>query len=156
MARDLDPPTFDSPVALAPDGRHAYLALTTAGAPTLKMRHQPSAPRQLGIYEVDLGDGSRRAVVPPITGTDAYAPFVAGGSLYWIQATTDASIVVLPIAGGEGHTVAHDAMIPSWRPDGRRVGFTMGQWRLADWAPTGTGARWTWAGTAWPRASPNQ
>ena len=134
VGRDLDPPTFDSPVALAPDGRHAYLALATAGAPTPEVRHQPSAPRQLGIYEVDLSDGSRRAVVPPITGTDAYAPFVAAGSLYWIQATTDASIVVLPIAGGEGHTVAHDAMIPSWRPDGRRVGFAMGQWRLADWA----------------------
>ena len=134
VARDLDPPTFDSPVALAPDGRHAYIALATAGAPTPEVRNQPSAPRQLGIYEVDLGNGSRRAVVPPVTGTDAYAPFVAAGSLYWIQAITDASIVVLPIAGGEGRTVAHDAMIPSWRPDGRRIGFAMGQWRLADWA----------------------
>jgi Tol biopolymer transport system component len=134
VARDLDPPTFDSPLAIAPDGRHVYIALASARAPVPEVRHRPSAPRQLGIYEVDLGNGTRRAVVPPTPGTDAFAPFVAAGSLYWIQATTDASIVVLPIAGGNGRMVAHDAMIPSWRPDGRRVGFAMGQWRLADWA----------------------
>ena len=134
VARDLDPPTFDSRVAIAPDGRHAYIALASAGAPIPEMRHRPSAPRQLGIYELDLGNGSRRAIVPPRTGTDAFAPYVAAGSLYWTQATTDASIVVLPIAGGSARIVAHDAMIPSWRPDGRRIGFAMGQWRLADWA----------------------
>ena len=134
VARDLDPPTLDSPVAVAPDGRHAYVALASPGAPDPESRNRPVAPRQLGIYEVSLADGSRRAIVPPIRGTDAFAPYVAAGHLYWVQAATDASIVVLPISGGTAKPVAHDAMVPTWRPDGRRIGFAMGEWRWADWA----------------------
>jgi len=48
VARDLDPPTFDSPVALAPDGRHAYIALATAGAPAPEVRHRRAPPDNLG------------------------------------------------------------------------------------------------------------
>jgi dipeptidyl aminopeptidase/acylaminoacyl peptidase len=134
VAHDLDPPTLDSPLAVAADGRHVYVALASPGAPDREARHRPVAARQLGIYEVDLADGSRRAVVPPVKGADAYAPYVAAGHLYWVQATAEASIVVLPASGGEAKPVARDAMVPSWRPDGRRIGFAIGEWRWADWA----------------------
>jgi Tol biopolymer transport system component len=134
VARDLDAPTFTSPVPVAADGLHAYVALATAAAPDPEARHEPHADRQLGIYEVALADGSRRPVVRAAQGADAYAPSVAAGHLYWIQATTEASIVVLPIDGGHAGVIARNAMVPSWRPDGREVGFVSGEWRWADWA----------------------
>jgi Tol biopolymer transport system component len=134
LARDLDAPTFTSPVPVAPDGRRAYVALASPGAPDPELRHQPHAPRQLGIYEVDLTTGARRPVVPAQPGVDAYAPSVAAGHLYWVQAATDASVVVVPMAGGDARLAARGAEVPSWRPDGRQIGFTYGDWRWADWA----------------------
>lgn len=134
MARDLDAPTFTSPIPLAPDGRHAYVALATQGAPRPDARHQPYADRQLGIYEVDMTTGARHPIVPAKAGGDAYAPWVAAGYLYWTRAATDASIVVVPVTGGDAHVLARGAMVPSWRPDSRQIGFTYGDWRWADWA----------------------
>jgi Tol biopolymer transport system component len=136
VSADLDaPPVILSAVAVAPDGRHAYVALASAGNPAPEIRHQPHADRRLGIYEVDLSSGARRLVVPPpAAGGDAMAPSVGGGSLFWTRSMTDASVVVLPAAGGPAELVMREAFVPSWRPDGRQIGFSYGEWRWADWA----------------------
>ncbi len=134
VARDLDAPTlFSSPVAVAPDGRRAYVALAGSGAPSPEERHEPHANRQLSIYEVDLGTGNRHAVVPAPQEGDAFAPCVASGYLYWTHAASEASAVVVPTAGGTVGLVMHGAQVPSWRPDGRQIGFVYGDWRWVDW-----------------------
>ena len=134
VARDLDAPTLFSPVAVAPDGRRAYVALAGSGAPSPEARHEPHANRQLGIYEVDLGTGNRHAVVPAPREGDAFAPCVASGYLYWTHAVAEASAVVVPTAGGTVRLVMRGAEVPSWRPDGRQIGFVYGDWRWVDWA----------------------
>ena len=136
VAAGLDaPPEPPSPVAVAPDGREAYVALASPDNPAPEIRHEPHANRRLGIYGVDLASGARRLVVPPpSTGGDAMAPSVGGGSLVWTHTITDASVVVLPAEGGRAALVMRGAMVPSWRPDGRQIGFCYGDWRWADWA----------------------
>src|SRR6266550_2751554 len=128
LARDLDAPTLFSPVTVAPDGRRAYVALAGSGAPSPEVRHEPHANRQLSIYEVDLGTGNRHTVTPPREG-DAFAPCVASGYLYWTHAVAEASAVVVPTAGGTVRLVMRGAEVPSWRPDGRQIGFVYGDWR---------------------------
>ena len=134
VARDLDAPTLSSPVAVAPNGRSVYVALAGTGAPSPEVRHEPHAKRALGIYEVDLATGARRAVVPAPPAGDVFAPSVASGYLYWTRAASEASVVVVPAAGGTTRLVMRGAQVPSWRPDGRQVGFVYGDWRWVDWA----------------------
>ena len=136
IAPDLDaPPLPPSPIAVAPDGHHAFVALASAGNPAPESRHDPHADRRLGIYAIDLATGGRKLVVPPPKeGGDATAPSVGGGSLYWTRTRTDASVVVIPAAGGPAERVMRGAMVPSWRPDGSQIGFCYGDWRWADWA----------------------
>jgi Tol biopolymer transport system component len=134
VARDLDAPTYYSPLAVSQDGRRAYVALASAGAPALELRHQPYAPRRLGIYEVNLATGAREPVVPAPPEGEVFAPSIAAGHLYWTHTTTDDAIVVIPSAGGPARLVWRGAEVPSWRPDGRRIGFVYGEWRRADWA----------------------
>jgi len=134
IAEDLDANTQFSPISVAPDGRHAYVGLASAVAPVAEARHEPEADRRLSVYEIDLATGARRIVVPHPTNGEAYAPFVAGNFLYWMQSATDLSVVTVPITGGPTALVMHDAQVPSWRPDGRQIGFVYGNWRMADWA----------------------
>jgi Tol biopolymer transport system component len=133
-ARDLDAPTCSSPVAVGPDGRKAYLAVASSGTPAPELRHVPYARRRLGVYQVDLATGIRRAVVPAPEKGDAFAPSIAAGHLYWTHTTTDESIVVIPAMGGPARLVWRGGEVPSWRPDGRQIGFVYGESRLADWA----------------------
>jgi Tol biopolymer transport system component len=135
VAADLDaPPEPPSPMAVAADGGEVYVGLASAGNPDPESRHQPYANRRLGIYAIDLASGVRRLVVPPPAAGDAMAPSVGGGSLIWTRTSTDASIVVLPAEGGGAQLVIRGALVPSWRPDGRQIGFCYGDWRWADWA----------------------
>ncbi|HEX3232977.1 MAG TPA: hypothetical protein VHR41_02185 [Gemmatimonadales bacterium] len=136
VAADLDAaPSFVSPIAAAPDGLHAYVALASAGNPPPEIRHEPHADRRLGIYAIDLTTGARQLVVPPpAAGGDAMAPSIGGVSLFWTRTSSEASVVVLPAAGGPAELVVRGALVPSWRPDGRQIGFCYGDWRWADWA----------------------
>ena len=135
VAADLDAaPLPPSPVAAAPDGRRAYVALASARAPA---RAAPPAP--CGPPAGHLRDRPRHREAPagdpsPGEGGDAIAPSVGGGNLYWTVSRSDASVVVLPAAGGQAELVTRGALVPSWRPDGRQIGFSYGDWRWADWA----------------------
>ncbi len=43
-------------------------------------------------------------------------------------------MVVVPAAGAAARLVMRGAQVPSWRPDGRQIGFVYGDWRWVDWA----------------------
>src|SRR2546430_90245 len=129
VARDLDAPTLSSPVAVAPNGRSVYVALAGTGVPSPEVRHEPHAKRALGIYEVDLATGSRRAMVPAPEEGDAFAPSVGAGYLYWTHAASEASVVVVPAAGGAARLGLRGAQVPSCSPAGRQIGFGYGDWR---------------------------
>ncbi|MFQ5689139.1 MAG: hypothetical protein ACE5HQ_02555 [Gemmatimonadota bacterium] len=131
LARDLDSDPDDAMVAVSADGRLAYLALAGDDAPTPEERQDPEADRDFDIYAVNLETGAREPVVQ--TPAEEFAPAVAQSHLYWTVSETHAAVVVLPSDGGEARAVQEGALSPYWRPDGRRIGFTYGLWRLADW-----------------------
>jgi Tol biopolymer transport system component len=132
VAQGLDAEPGRTTIAIAPDGRRAYVALASAGAPPPENRHDPHADRDLDIYDVDLVTG-RRAVVASTTGDDSN-PLLVGGALYWTSTTIDAAVVAVPIEGGAPHDVIEDAQSPTWHPNGRQLGYFYGDWRAADWA----------------------
>ena len=133
MAQGLDAEPFEAAIAGSPDGQRVYLALASAGdQPAGAARHQPGIDRDLDIYEIDLANGARRPVVEGPG--DDFGPVVVSGQLYWTRNDIDDSVVVIPAAGGAAQLVADGGELPSWRPDGRQLAFTYGDWRLADWA----------------------
>jgi Tol biopolymer transport system component len=133
IASDLDASPGDDTVGVSPDGHIVFVALASPGAPNNAERHQPDAPRWLKIYELNLATGARRAIVES-PGQDNNDPAVIGGKLYWARTVSHDSIVVVPASGGDAKQVLADAQIPMWSPDGKKIGFSFGQWRLADWA----------------------
>ncbi len=132
VARGLDVEPGGTTVAVAADGRRAFVALASAGTPMPEERHDPRADRDLDIYELDLVTGTRR-VVASTTGDDAN-PLLVGGHLHWTSTRVAASVVALPVNGGEPHSVVTDAQAPTWHPNGRQIGYFYGDWRAADWA----------------------
>ena len=132
VADGLDGPSWGVNIAVSDDGRFAYLALASDGAPDPEARHEPDADRDLDIYEIDLTTGHRRPVVQ--TPAEELAPEFAGGALHWVAITTRMEVVLVPMDGGEARVVAENVQGPSWRPDGLALGVTTGDWRVADWA----------------------
>ncbi len=128
---DLDADPGFSPIAVTPDGRRAFLALSSPGALRPEERHRPNADRDLDIYEIDLATGVKRPVVA--TPAEEGGPAIANGHLYWTHTAIDMSIIVLPIEGGVPSTVAPGGFLPSWRPDGKAIGFAYGGFFAADW-----------------------
>ncbi|HET6702754.1 MAG TPA: hypothetical protein VFH14_13165 [Gemmatimonadaceae bacterium] len=133
IAGRLDAEPSGAPtIAIAPDGRHAYIALASAGTPMPEERHDPRADRDLDIYELDLTTGARRVVAA--TPGDDTNPLRVGGSLVWTSTRVDASVVAIPVEGGTPRSVVEDAQAPTWHPNGRQIGYFFGDWRAADWA----------------------
>jgi len=139
IARDLDaiPAADEVPganhLAISPDGRSIFLALATDSAPDNAMRHKPDTQRWLKIYQLDLASGKRRLVVQSANQDNFNAAFAAGG-LYWSRNVVRESVVLLPVDGGETKELVADGEVPIWSPDGRRISYVLGGWRLADWA----------------------
>ena len=132
IATGLDAEPGGGTIAVAPDGRRAYLSLASPRTPMPEERHDPHADRDLDIYELDLVTGARRAIVS--TSGDDSNPLLAGGHLHWTSTRVTASVVALPAGGGEPHSVVPDAQAPTWHPNGRQIGYFYGDWRAADWA----------------------
>jgi Tol biopolymer transport system component len=133
IASHLDAsPMFDR-MAISPDGKRAYLALASDGPPNDVERQNPRAERWLKIYEMDLATGAHRRLVES-PGEDNSGPAVIGGNLYWSRAIVHDSIVVVPAAGGDAREIVAGGEEPMWSPDGRRIGYFFGGWRMADWA----------------------
>jgi len=132
VARDLDAPPRESPIAISADGKRIYIALASAGPPDSEARHRPDADRDLDVYELALEGATRRVVVEHRA--DDFSPSVSGNYLYWTRAEVRESVVVFPAAGGPAKEVIPEAEGPSWGPGGKQIGFTFGGWRIADWA----------------------
>jgi len=125
------PPRFNA-VSVSTDSRTVYLALASDTFPAPADRHQPDADRDTDIFALDLATGRLRAVVQE-PGDDFY-PVIAGGYLYWTNNGFTDEVVVVPAGGGQARAVASGAQIPYWRPDGKELAYTIGGWRIADWA----------------------
>jgi Tol biopolymer transport system component len=132
LAKDLDATLWLDNISISGDGKRLYAALAGPTAPVAEARHQPDADRDLDIYELELATGTRRVMVQE-TGDD-FSPCVADGFLYWTHNDIHDSAVVVPLSGGEARVVQDWAEIPYWSPDGKKIAFTYGPWRLADWA----------------------
>jgi WD40 repeat protein len=129
--RNLDADPTSSPIALSPDGRRAFVALSSPDAPRPEERHRPNADRDADLYEIVLATGAKRPVVA--TQAEETSPTVVNGQLYWTHTAIDLAVVVLPIAGGEAQVVVPGAFLPSWRPDGKAIGYVYGGFIGADW-----------------------
>src|SRR5258708_24202693 len=97
------------------------------------IRHKPDAQRWLKVYQLDLPSGSRRLVVQSAN-QDNFAPAFAAGGLYWSRNVVRESVVLLPVGGGETKELVADGEVPIWSPDGRRISYVFGGWRMAAWA----------------------
>lgn len=133
IASHLDASPLDGGMAISPDGKRAYLALASAGHPNDVERQNPQAERWLKIYEFDLATGARRPVVES-SGQDNNRPAVIDGDLYWSRTVIRDSIVTVPSVGGDVREIVAGGEVPMWSPDGRRIAYFFGGFRMADWA----------------------
>ncbi|MGA8221637.1 MAG: hypothetical protein WB780_08275 [Candidatus Acidiferrales bacterium] len=133
LAANLDASPEPGSIGISADGRSVYLALASPGAPNNAARHRPEADRWLKIYRFDLATGARQLVVQS-AGQDNFAPEIVGGELYWTRNLIYDSIIAVPVEGGDAKEIVVGGEVPMWSPDGRRIGYTFGEWRLADWA----------------------
>jgi WD40 repeat protein len=132
LANELD--GFPSLIAIDNAGNKAYLSVvSSAPLPRPEVRHDPSAHRNVGIYELDLKSGQLRAKTTQ-PDRDEFAPVISGRYLYWTRNVIDNAIVVFPITGGDARIVVDGGFEPHWNQDGTQIGFAFGGWRLADWA----------------------
>ena len=132
IRRGLDAPPRFSAIGVSPDDKTLYLALASDTAPDPAARHRPDADRDTDIFALRLATG-RLEIVVQADGDD-FHPQVVANRLYWSHNELRDDIVVVPAAGGESRLVMRDAQIPYWSPDGSRLAFTVGGWRIADWA----------------------
>jgi Tol biopolymer transport system component len=133
LATKLDASPERGSIAIAPDGRSIFVALASGGAPNNEARHRPEADRWLKIYQLELATGARHVVVESAR-EDNFEPAVIGGNLYWSRNLIEDSIVILPAEGGAAEEIVTGGEVPMWSPDNKRIGYTFGGWRLADWA----------------------
>ena len=133
IASGLDAAPMANHIAISPDGRSMFLALASDAAPDNAIRHKPDAQRWLKIYQLDFASGTRRLVVHSAD-QDNFDPAIVASSLYWSRNVIQGSVVLLPVGGGETRELVADGEVPIWSPDGRRISYVVGGWRLADWA----------------------
>src|SRR6202007_2908677 len=96
---DLDAAPGWNTIAISADGRNAFIALASAGAPDNAARHRPDANRWLAIYKIDLTTGARVPVVST-PGVDNHDPALAGGNLYWARNVIRDSVAAVAVSGG--------------------------------------------------------
>lgn len=131
IASHLDASALGGSIALSPDGKYAYLALVSDGAPDNELRHKPNVDRWLKIYQMALATGARRLMVES-PGQDSTGPAIANGNLYWTRTLVHDSIVTLPLEGGPVKEVIAGGELPMWNPTGSKIGYYFGGARLAD------------------------
>jgi len=133
VAANLDASPEPDSFALSADGRFIYIPLAGPVAPDNSARHVPDSHRWLKIYQLDLSTGARRVAVES-PGRDVTSPALASDSLLYARTLYDDSVVLVPIAGGAAKTLVTGGELPMWDLQGRRIAYTFGEWRLADWA----------------------
>ncbi|MBB6143243.1 WD40 repeat protein [Silvibacterium bohemicum] len=131
VVNHLDASRLANNIALAPDGKSAYLTLASDSFPENAARHQPHAARWLKIYQVDFATGTRRLVVDS-PGENNASPALAAGFLYWNHKVIQDTIVTIPTEGGVAKNVIAGGAFPMWNPDGSQIGYFFGDLRFAD------------------------
>ncbi|MEI9851864.1 MAG: hypothetical protein WDN24_14670 [Sphingomonas sp.] len=133
IAVDLDTPPYPpASVYIAASGTHVYLPAVGTRAPDDHERQKPYAPRETRLYRIAADSGAMELVVN--SQADIADISIAGDTLFWVRSVCEREVVALPVDGGEAHRVVHGGYIPEWDPAGGRLGYTIGQFRLADWA----------------------
>lgn len=133
VAKGLDANPWPNSIAVSTDGGRLFLALASDGAPDNATRHQPAAQRWLKIYQLDLASGARKLVVQS-PDQDNFDPMFVADGLYWSRNVIRRSVVLSPVDGGKTKELVANGEVPIWSPDGRRISYVFGGWRLADWA----------------------
>lgn len=133
IAHDLDASPGGNTIAISADGKTAFMSLASSGAPNNAARHNPDADRWLAIYKINLTTGAREPVAKT-AGADNHNPAIADGNLYWARNVIHDSIAVVAAGGGDSKDVIAGGEVPMWSPDGKKISFTYGGWRLADYA----------------------
>jgi hypothetical protein len=128
----LDAPERFNAIGVSPEGRRVFLALAGERVPDPLDRHRPDADRDTDIYALDLEQATLEPVVR--LAEDDFAPDVAWEWLYWTHNELQDDVVIVPAEGGEARVLVERAQIPSWNHAGTHVAFTVGGWRIADWA----------------------
>jgi Tol biopolymer transport system component len=131
LAKDLDAAPSRNTLGISADGARLYLSLASLKLPDAAERQKPVAPRFLDLYEFDAASKRTRKLIA--SNIDKTNPTESGGYLYWSQADVRESVVVMPAAGGAPREIVPNAFLPSWRRDGRQIGFAFGESRHADW-----------------------
>ncbi|MGA8144587.1 MAG: hypothetical protein WB987_11915 [Candidatus Acidiferrales bacterium] len=131
IAHELDAAPNGNTIAISADGRSAFIALASAGAPNNAARHLPDSDRWLAIYKINLTTGARVPVVAT-PGVDNNDPAIAGGNLYWARNVIRDSVAAVAAGGGDSKDVIVGGEVPIWSPDGKKISFTFGGSRLAD------------------------
>jgi Tol biopolymer transport system component len=132
IADNIDASPFETGIAVSPDGRSVFIPLASSEAPLNADRHIPRLSRWLKIYRLDVSNGARHVVTE--SNNDNVDPTVVNGALYWNRIKLRQQIVIVPINGGEAKSLVSDGELPMWSPDGKRISYSIGDWRLADWA----------------------
>jgi Tol biopolymer transport system component len=130
IARELDAPFFFTSMAVSPDGSKLFLALASKDSPRAESRHDPAADRDLDLYSLDLSSGARTLFFG--SAGDDFSPAIAGSSLFWISNEGVQQVAAFPIEGGPLRVVVEHGYLPAFSPDGTKLAYTVGDWRLAD------------------------
>ena len=133
IATHLDASSIFSAISVMHDGKYAYVPLASGGPPNNEERHRPDADRWLKIYEINLSTGALRRIAES-PGYDLNSPDVVNGNLYWTRNVIHNSVMAVPVSGGEAKQVIAGGSLPMWNPNGTRIAYFYGDWRLADWA----------------------
>src|SRR5262249_35567699 len=139
LAKDLDAWPFPGPeLTVTSDGAALILPLATLSHPIDAERQIPNVPKRwLKLYRFDLAT-RRFSLLRSVERSDETDPAVVGSNLYWVNGHTTKRVLALPVEGGAMHVVVagKEQYAPSWAPDGKRIAYVTGDYRLADWALT--------------------
>lgn len=133
IAVDLDtPPYWPGSIGISATDSHVYFAAAGSRAPDEIKRQRPVAPRQTRIYRMPREGGPVELVA--ISGSEMSDPIVTADKINWVRSITIKSVVAMPMGGGAVRIVVPGGYIPEFTPEGDRIAFTVGQFRIADWA----------------------
>jgi Tol biopolymer transport system component len=139
LAKDLDSWPYPGPeLTVTPDGKALIVPLATNRHPIDAQRQVPNVPeRWLKLFRLDVATRTL-TLLHSVDHSDETDPAIVGSTLYWVSGHNKKQVLALPVGGGAMHVVAtgSEQYLPSWTPDGKRIAYVTGDYRLADWALT--------------------
>lgn len=139
LAKDLDSWPFPGPeLTVTPDGKALIVPLATTHHPIDAQRQIPNVPqRWLKLFRFDVAT-RKLTLLRSVDRSDETDPAIVGSTLYWVSGHSKKQVLALPVGGGPMHVVVtgSEQYLPSWKPDGKRIAYVTGDYRLADWALT--------------------